>query len=644
MLACYNKRTVLLKSLETQKPKYLSVTKEYYNNYNYDEISPMLPTQDALNWYHNTLLRTTGGTAGWYNGYMLNDADIADLEARTGSVAKGVYVPPVSVMKIKDHYMEKGTAELSNPRYIKEFRGFMELDAATMDGLGLSLLEGALPDGTKDEIAVSKAVYDCFAELGYWRDQYVCYIGYSKFINGEQTYFQEEIPYYDFLTDSVAAKDAAIQRVEEKSGVRLENPTVQIKVNPEKLEIAEITQMRDLIGKTVFIENRDYTITGIVDTNLASDLTEEELAHEYQWGLAALAFVGPGKVETIAARYYTAVTLQNCNFRVSSQVDEFSISWNKFVRASDLNPEYCRPEDDKGKMYVSSGTTWNSSAGLSGSSNRLWDQVEKNKYQKVKYQLEVRWMNSAAFYVDTNWTLRDIYNEPAGLNLFILEIFFPSNSLDADNFEICTLNDVIVLDDYYFDLFTEGRAGRYTYAVVSGFDPADSVTAIAEGCLQEKNATRYRFEDLTAYQLEKLDEPLRAFAELFRFVSLGMVLFAMALFTIFITTGLYGKKQQIGIMRALGAGSRDIFAIFFTEGLLVAAISAVLATALTAITAIVGSALLRNLFELRLTLLNFSLRQAVMIFALSFGIAIVASIIPILRIARQKPVDAIRKN
>ena len=36
--------------------------------------------------------------------------------------------------------------------------------------------------------------------------------------------------------------------------------------------------------------------------------------------------------------------------------------------------------------------------------------------------------------------------------------------------------------------------------------------------------------------------------------------------------------------------------------------------------------------------------QAVMIFALSFGIATVASIIPILRIARQKPVDAIRKN
>ncbi|MBR6554693.1 MAG: hypothetical protein IKT90_00585, partial [Clostridia bacterium] len=64
----------------------------------------------------------------------------------------------------------------------------------------------------------------------------------------------------------------------------------------------------------------------------------------------------------------------------------------------------------------------------------------------------------------------------------------------------------------------------------------------------------------------------------------------------------------------------------------------------TAVTAIVGSALLRSLFNLRLTLLNFSLRQAVMIFALSFGIATLASIIPILCIARQKPVDAIRKN
>ena len=164
------------------------------------------------------------------------------------------------------------------------------------------------------------------------------------------------------------------------------------------------------------------------------------------------------------------------------------------------------------------------------------------------------------------------------------------------------------------------------------------------GCKEDTAAISYQFEDLTAYQLNRLDETLRSLGNLFRYVGIGMVLFAIGLFAAFIMTGLHGKKQQIGIMRALGAGSRDVFAIFFTEGLLVAAISAVLATALTAVTAIVGSALLRNLFELRLTLLNFSLRQAVMIFALSFGIATVASIIPILRIARQNPVDAIRKN
>ena len=213
-----------------------------------------------------------------------------------------------------------------------------------------------------------------------------------------------------------------------------------------------------------------------------------------------------------------------------------------------------------------------------------------------------------------------------------------------NNVDLCSLDDVLILDDYYFDLFTEGRAGRYAYAVVSCVVTDDSVIPIAKSCLKEEDSTRYQFEDLTAYQLNQLDETFRSLGNLFRYVGIGMLLFAIGLFAAFIVTGLHGKKQQIGIMRALGAGSRDVFAIFFTEGLLVAAISAVLATTLTAVTAIVGSALLRNLFELRLTLLNFSLRQAVMIFTLSFGIAIIASIIPILRIARQKPVDAIRKN
>ncbi len=636
MFACYDKQTVLLKSLEAQKPKYLAVTREFYNTYDFTTTSPMLPTQDALNWYQASGIRVSGGTAGWYNGYMLNDADIADLESRTGSMVKGVYVPPYAIMDITRNYIEQSNGVLSSdPRYIKELRGFMELDEETMNAFGFSLLAGTLPDGDKDEIVISKAVYDSFQSLGYWGYSYHVKVRYIQYLNGQRDEGFLTIPWNDFLTDNVQQMDLLAQSVIPNNG-RVFPDEARFAKDSAKSQLVNIEQMDDLIGKTLFIENREYTISGIIDTNLSSSLNAEELSHEYQYGLAALAFVGTGKIEEIASRYPETVTLNDCLFSLY-EGSNGEISLQRVMRASDLDPMYVTLPKAKADMYLSPGTLWNPDFNFDSSSNRLFEEAVGKKLE-----ITVQWLNSSVTYSRSNLAMGSIGYTSAGRNAYHLD--FNSEPSLLNNVNLCSLDDVLILDDHYFDLLTEGRAGRYAYAVVSGAATSGSVISIAKGCLQEEDSTRYRFEDLTAYQLDKLDETLRAFGELFRLVGIGMVLFAIGLFTAFIVTGLHGKKQQIGIMRALGAGSRDVFAIFFTEGLLVAAVSAVLATALTAVTAIVGSALLRNLFDLRLTLLNFSVRQAAMIFALSFGIAIIASIIPILRIARQKPVDAIRKS
>ena len=637
MFACYDKQTVLLKSLEAQKPKYLAVTRELYNTYDFTTTSPMLPTQDALNWYQASGIRVSDGTAGWYSGYMLSDADIADLESRTGSAVKGVYVPPYAIMGITQNYIEQSNGILSSdPRYIKELRGFMELDEETMNAFGFSLLAGTLPDGDKDEIVISKAVYDSFQSLGYWGYSYHVEVPYIQYLNGQRDEGFLTIPWNDFLTDNVQQMDLLEQSVIPNDGIILPDSAYFIQ-DPIKTTFANIEQTASLIGKTIFFENREYTISGIIDTHLSPSLNEEELSHEYQYGLAALAFVGPGKIEEIASRYPETVTLTNCFFSLYDDSND-KASVQRVMRASDLDPMYVTLPEEKADMYVSPGVLWNPAFNFDSSTKHLYETVGE------KLEVTVQWLNSSVAYSRSNLAMGSLGFgfTSAGRNAYHVDM----NSAPPlrNNVDLCSLDDVLILDDYYFDLFTEGRAGRYAYAVVSCVVTDDSVIPIAKSCLKEEDSTRYQFEDLTAYQLNRMDETLRSLGNLFRYVGIGMVLFAIGLFAAFIMTGLHGKKQQIGIMRALGAGSRDVFAIFFTEGLLVAAISAVLATALTAVTAIVGSALLRNLFELRLTLLNFSVRQAVMIFVLSFGIATVASVIPILRIARQKPVDAIRKN
>ena len=97
-------------------------------------------------------------------------------------------------------------------------------------------------------------------------------------------------------------------------------------------------------------------------------------------------------------------------------------------------------------------------------------------------------------------------------------------------------------------------------------------------------------------------------------------------------------------MRALGAGIRDVFSIYFMEGILIAVIGCAVSIALLVVLTPIANLLLQDYLSIKLSILTFGFRQMLAIVLLSFGIATVSSIIPILRIARKKPVDAIRKN
>jgi hypothetical protein len=48
MLTSYDWKTTLISSLADESPNYVAVSKEYFNRYNMDEISIMLPTEDAV--------------------------------------------------------------------------------------------------------------------------------------------------------------------------------------------------------------------------------------------------------------------------------------------------------------------------------------------------------------------------------------------------------------------------------------------------------------------------------------------------------------------------------------------------------------------------------------------------------------------
>ena len=82
-------------------------------------------------------------------------------------------------------------------------------------------------------------------------------------------------------------------------------------------------------------------------------------------------------------------------------------------------------------------------------------------------------------------------------------------------------------------------------------------------------------------------------SKVFLYIGIGFAVFAMIMLSNFIATSISYKKQEIGILRAIGARSNDVFRIFFLESFIIAMINFVLSTIGTG----VATAIINGMFR-----------------------------------------------
>lgn len=128
------------------------------------------------------------------------------------------------------------------------------------------------------------------------------------------------------------------------------------------------------------------------------------------------------------------------------------------------------------------------------------------------------------------------------------------------------------------------------------------------------------------------------------YVAVVLVIFTIILIGNFMFSSISYRKREIGILRGLGARSTDVTKIFLWEGIVLATISFVLAS----IGLFIATNLLNNIImsgtDLLLTPFIITLRQFVVMLVIVYLIIFISSIIPIRRIAKMKPIDAILKK
>ncbi len=136
------------------------------------------------------------------------------------------------------------------------------------------------------------------------------------------------------------------------------------------------------------------------------------------------------------------------------------------------------------------------------------------------------------------------------------------------------------------------------------------------------------------------DEIVKTLSTVFLYVGLVLLVFAVLLFSNFIATSISQKKRDIGILRAVGARSFDVFKIFFSESFFISALCSVISLAGCFIICHFINQLLAT--SLGASLLVFGIPSIAILLAVAFLTAVVSTFLPVYNAAKKKPVDSIR--
>lgn len=606
---------------------------------------------------------------GWYGDYPLTDEAIAQLSKELGAPVKGIYCPSIVIMSLESNYYYSSAQATNYGLYAEKISGFVDFSNEDLNAYGLSLLFGKMPDPSKDEIAISKYVAESFVLADYrpaTPEVSICMKG-EQDLDKEQRSYHKDISWNEYLKL-------------DKEALKAEGKAVSIKTNTSTAE-KEVLTIEDMVGRTVFLGLREYTITGIIDTgfdteryaevteldlqspedggDLLAYIRASELAYEWEYGLHCVAFVGEGKTAEIAAGYPQVLRIQGLNVAFQSPIDKGgSFSSTTIARMSDINRDLVNfIWTGRGQVLYSGNPTHPVA---------VFEEKTVLQENEVIIPLEMAFrtviMEDGRFCFDHSemegFPLpASVFPEKAKEANYIVMVQYDDHRTSINkstNFwavgrydqgeayeSLYDLGNTILVSDAFYEEVAEGREGMYAYAVTPMPAEKDGIQRLVDWSCAESTDVRYPLMNAVSYELNAMGTTFDTLATLFRYVSIGMAVFAALMFSNFISGSISQKKKEIGILRALGARGRDVFLIFFTESFIVAASCFLLGSLLTFGMSLVVNMVIRDTIGILLSLLTFTPRLVLLLFLLSFAVAIIGSSLPIWCIAKKKPVEVI---
>ena len=140
--------------------------------------------------------------------------------------------------------------------------------------------------------------------------------------------------------------------------------------------------------------------------------------------------------------------------------------------------------------------------------------------------------------------------------------------------------------------------------------------------------------------LQVVDSLVETLSQVFLYVGLVLAVFAALLLSNFISVSISNKKREIGILRAVGARSLDVFKIFFSESFVIGLICVALSSGISMW--LCNTINMEYADELGVSVFVFGIPSLAVLVAIAAATIVIATFLPVYNAAKKKPVDSIR--
>ena len=568
------------------------------------------------------------GEFGTYEFSSAMTADDVRKLAEKGFDVLPVYGDISSPLSMEDSFLKS----VSSVVYKGDVTGFVEVDEAAREKQKIKLSGGRLPEAD-NEVVVSDYVFDCFKKYGY------------KHVDSEGNLDETK----NLAAEEIGTCDEFLSR----------EPNVVVNGDV-------VAGIFKIVG--VFDDGNDYAKYEKLDKpDLGSSegidyyLMTTQLGQERNYGFSCLFLANKGFVERYTAtEEYNGPGMKFEATRLSGFVSNYYR--DTYVSASVYFGYAFKQSDVPAKAYYLNSTKTALASDeialpisvmqellesyYSSQSDVLekiagWDVKDTSDENMQKIAKEAAGLLPERIYLTATLPYESAERQ---MSAKIAGFFLPDERLTDPANAFSTYSDFVMTGDGVYKKFQADGETKYRFAICRlAKDKADIRKAV-DASFEESDGVRYGLQNYITRMESSVGDIIKSLAKVFLYVGIGVFVFALILFTNYISVSISYKRREIGILRAVGARSSDVFGVFFNEAMVIALIVFLLAAIVGGLSVGAANNSLRNEYNMPITLLNYGIRQVVIIFFGCMLTAAAASFVPVMKTARKKPIDAIRNH